>query len=106
MKTLVQSKAEKRSPHTAKLSPTRRVHQHGLRAANEALAVGGVVGALEEVEEGAPNCAHPERPAHVVGCTGQTGRRIRGGGVGAAAGRLGDGIGGGAAVTGTPPSPL
>ena len=66
MKTMAQSKAEKRSPHTAKLSPTRRVHPHGLRTANEALAVGGVVGALEEVEEGAPHRAHPERPAHVV----------------------------------------
>lgn len=65
--TMVQSKAEKRPPPDGEAPPdARRVHAHGLGATDKALPIWGVVGALEEVQDGAANRAHPERAAHVV----------------------------------------
>ncbi|MQL99292.1 hypothetical protein Taro_032012 [Colocasia esculenta] len=57
---------EKASPDGEAPADPRRVHAHGLGAADEALPVGGVVEALEEVESGAADGAHAKGAADVV----------------------------------------
>lgn len=57
---------EEAAPGGEVAAGARDAHADGLGAAGEAVAVGGVVGAPEEVEGGAPNRPHRERAAHVV----------------------------------------
>ncbi|KAK9906101.1 hypothetical protein M0R45_000003 [Rubus argutus] len=57
---------EEATPDGEASAHARRVHAHGLGAADETRALGRVVDALEEVESRASDGAHPEGSADVV----------------------------------------